>query len=125
MKLYSLNTKLDFGDFKGQTLKDVFMNDPEYIETCILENPVFCFTDNILEKLEDMHDEFAFSDEAVEKLAEKYEIYEEEENQFDEGDSLNADDLKGLGIVDESFDDDYDEPGSSGGYYDDSDGFGY
>jgi hypothetical protein len=36
MKLYSLNTKLDFGDFKGQTLKDVFMNDPEYIETCIL-----------------------------------------------------------------------------------------
>ena len=66
MKLYSLNTKLDFGDFKGQTLKDVFMKDPDYIETCILENPVFCFTDNILEKLEDMHDEFAFSDEAVE-----------------------------------------------------------
>ena len=125
MKLYSLNTKLDFGDFKGQTLKDVFMKDPDYIETCILENPVFCFTDNILEKLEDMHDEFAFSDEAVEKLAEKYEIYEEEENQFDESENINADDLKGLGIVDDSFDDDYDEPGPSGGYYDDSDGFRY
>jgi hypothetical protein len=125
MKLYSLNTKLDFGEFKGQPLKDVFMKDPEYIETCILENPVFCFTDNIMEKLEDMHDEFAFSDEAVEKLAEKYETYEEEENQFEEGENFNAEDLKGLGIVDDSFDDDYDEPGSSGGYYDDSDGFGY
>jgi hypothetical protein len=125
MKLYSLNTKLDFGDFKGQTLKDVFMKDPEYIETCIIENPVFCFTDNIMEKLEDMHDEFAFSDEAVEKLAEKYEIYEEEENQFDESENFNAEDLKGLGIVDDSFDDDYDEPGSTGGYYDDSDGFNY
>jgi hypothetical protein len=125
MKLYSLNTKLDFGDFKGQTLKDVFMKDPEYIETCIIENPVFCFTDNIMEKLEDMHDEFAFSDEAVEKLGEKYEIYEEEENQFDESENFNAEDLKGLGIVDDTFDDDYDEPGSTGGYYDDSDGFNY
>ncbi len=125
MKLYSLNTKLDFGEYKGQSLKDVFMKDPDYVESCIIENPVFCFTDNIMEKLEDMHDEFAFSDEAVEKLAEKYEIYEEEENQFDEGDNLNPDDLKGLGIVDDSFDDDYDEPGSSAGFYDDSDGFGY
>ncbi len=125
MKLYSLNTKLDFGEYKGQTLKDVFMKDPEYVETCILENPVFCFTDNIMERLEDMHDEFAFSDEAVEKLAEKYEIYEEEENQFEEGENLNAEDLKGLGIVDDGFDDDYDDSGSSGGYYDDSDGFGY
>jgi len=125
MKLYSLNTKLDFGEYKGQSLKDVFMKDPDYVESCIIENPVFCFTDNIMEKLEDMHDEFAFSDEAVEKLAEKYEIYEEEENQFDEGDNLNPDDLKGLGIVDDTFDDDYDEPGSSAGFYDDSDGFGY
>jgi hypothetical protein len=124
MKLYSLNTKLDFGEYKGQTLKDVFMKDPEYIETCVLENPVFCFTDNIMEKLEDMHEEFAFSDEAVEKLAEKYEIYEDEENSFDEGENFNAEDLKGLGL-DDSFDDDYDEPGGSGGYYDDSDGFGY
>jgi hypothetical protein len=126
MKLYSLSSKLDFGEFKGQTLKEVFLKDPEYIETCILDNPTFCFNENTLEKLEDMHPEFVFSDEAAEKLEEKYEIYEEEENEFDEAENFPNDDIKNLGVVDNPVDDDYDDFGSGGGgYYDDSDRFGY
>jgi hypothetical protein len=126
MKLYSISSKLDFGEYKGQSLKDVFMKDPEYIESCILENPTFCFTDHTLEKLEDMHSEFTFSDEAAEKLEEKYEIYEEEENEFDETENFSADDLKNFGIVDDPIEDDFDDLGGGGGrYFDDSDGYGY
>ncbi len=125
MKLYNLSSKLDFGDFKGQSLKDVFVKDPEYIEMCILENPTFCFSDSTLEKLEDMNSEFVFSDEAVEKIGEKYERYEEEENEFDEIEDFSNEDLKNFGIVDDPIEDDFDDPGGGGGYYDDSDRYGY
>ena len=49
MKLYSLNSKLDFGEYSGKTLKDVFDKDPDYIEECILENPSFCFNPSIID----------------------------------------------------------------------------
>ena len=123
MKLYSLNTKLDFGEYKGETLKEVFIKDPEFIETAILENPNFVFPENLLEKLEEMHNDLIFSDEAVEKLNEKYEIYEDEENDFDDFENFSEDDLKNFGIMDDRFGDDYDDPSDGGGYYDD--GYGY
>ena len=123
MKLYSLNTKLDFGEYKGETLKDVFVKDPDFIEASILENTGFVFPENLLEKLEEMHDNFIFSDEAVEKLHDKYEIYEEEENEFDDFEAFSDDDLKNLGIMDDSYGDDYNDPADSGGYYDDSYGY--
>jgi len=107
MKLYNLSSKLDFGEYKGQTLKDVFMKDPDYVESCILDNPTFCFSDSTLEKLEEIHNEFTFSDEAVERLEEKYEIYEEEENEFDEIENFTNEDLKNFGIIDDNIEDDY------------------
>ena len=123
MKLYSLSTKLDFGDYKGEALKDVFLKDPEYVEVCILDVPNFVFPTTILDKLEEINDEFNFSDEALEKLHDKYEIYEEEENEFDDFDNFSENDLKNMGIVDENYGDDYDDLGDSGGYYDE--GYGY
>lgn len=122
MKLYSLNSKLDFGENKGKTLREVFLSDPGYIEECVLEHPSFCFNPSNIDALEDLHPEFAFSDETIEKLEEKYEIYEEEENEF-EDDAFSDDDLKNLGIMDDT-DDDYDDHSSdSGGFYDDSYGY--
>ncbi len=123
MKLYSLNSKLDFGEYSGRTLKDVFDKDPDYVEECILENPSFCFNPSIIDALEDMKAEFIFSEEAVEKLEEKYDIYEEEENDIEEMDSFSDEDIKNLGIMGEDGDDDFDDPGSDGGFYDD--GYNY
>jgi hypothetical protein len=122
MKLYSLSSKLDFGDYKGKTLKEVFTEDPDYIEECILDNPTFCFNPSNIDALEDMHQEFAFSEEAVEKLEEKYDTYEEQENNFEDMENFSPEDLKNFGISDDLDDfDDFDD--DSGGYYDD--GYGY
>ena len=124
MRLYSLNSKLDFGEYSGKTLKDVFVKDPEYVEECILENPSFCFNPSIIDALEDINPEFIFSEEAVEKIEEKYDIYEEEENDVEEMDNFNDEDLKNLGIMgDSSDDDDFDDFGNDGGFYDD--GYNY
>jgi len=121
MKLYSLSSKLDFGEYKGKALKEIFVKDPEYIEDCILENPGFCFNPSNIEALEDLHPEFAFSEEAVEKLEVKYESYEDQENSFDDMENFSPEDLTNLGISDNLDDlDDYDDGGS---YYDDGYGF--
>jgi hypothetical protein len=124
MKLYSLSSKLDFGEYSGKTLKEVFIKDPEYIEECILENPSFCFNPSNIDSLEDMNADFVFSEEAVEKLEEKYDIYEEEENDIDEMDSFSDEDLKNLGIMGDGMDDDdFDDFGGDGGFYDDNYGY--
>ncbi len=118
MKLYNLNSKLDFGEYSGKSLKDIYMTDPDYIEECILDVPGFCFNPGNIDKLEDMHPEFVFSQEAIEKLEEKFDIYEEEENDFENVEHFNENDLRNLGIMDD-LDDDDDDFVDSGGYYDD------
>lgn len=123
MKLYSLNSKLDFGDYDGESLKDVFKKDPDFIEDCIMDNPNFCFNPDLIETLEDLHDQFAFSEEAIEKLEAKFDNYENEENNFDDIDNFSPEDLKNLGISD-NLGDDYDDYDDGGGdYYDDSYGY--
>ena len=123
MKLYSLNSRIDFGEYDGEMLKEVFMKEPGFIEMAIMEYPDFVFPEVLIEKLEEMHGDFVFSDAAVEKLQEKYEAYEDKENEFDDFEDFSEDDLKNMGIMDDSFSDDYDDSGDSGGYYDD--GYGY
>lgn len=121
--MYSLNSKLDFGEYSGESLKDVFKKDPEFIEDCIMDNPNFCFNPDLIEALEDMHDSFAFSEEAVEKLEIKFDSYENEENSFDDMENFTPEDLKNLGISD-NFNDDFDDYDDGGGdFYDDN--FGY
>ena len=100
MKLYNLSSKLDFGEYRGQSLKEVFQKDPDYIEDCIMDEPLFCFNPDHVEKLEDLDPEFAFLEESIEKLERKFEIYENEENNFDEMENYSAEDLKILGIND-------------------------
>ncbi|MFW5819747.1 MAG: hypothetical protein ACOCWA_00545 [Bacteroidota bacterium] len=119
MKIYNLNSKLDFGEYKGKTMKEVFIEDPEYIEECILDVSSFCFNPANIETLEDMNDEFAFSQEAVDKLESKFDAYEEQENKFDDVENFIPEDLKDFSF-DEDLDDDYDDPA---GYYED--GYGY
>lgn len=123
MKLYSLNSKLDFGEYQGESLKEVFKKDPDFIEDCILNNPDFCFNPDLVETLEDHHDDFAFSEEAVDKLEVKFDNFENEENSFDDMENFRPEDLKNLGISDDPEDDFDDFEDVGGGYYDDN--FGY
>jgi hypothetical protein len=119
MKIYNLNSKLDFGEHKGKTLKEAFMQDPEYIEECILDVASFCFNPSNIATLEGLDDEFAFSQEAVDELESKFDAYEEQENSFDDIETFIREDIRDIGFDDDP-DDDFDD---GQGYYDD--GFGY
>lgn len=119
MKLYNLQSLLDFGQYSGQSLKEVFLKNPEYVEDCIFDVPNFCFNPDHIETLEDLDPDFTFSDEAFNKLESKYESFENEENNFDDIDSFNSDDLINLGISDK-FSDEFEDIGDDdGGFYED------
>jgi len=117
MKLYNLSSKLDFGEYSGQSLKDIFQKDPDYIEDCIMDEALFCFNPDHLEKLEDLNPEFAFLEESIEKLESKFEIYENEENSFEDMENYSAEDLKNLGINDNLNDDFGNLDEGAGGFY--------
>ena len=119
MKLYNLSSKLDFGEYSGQILKEIFQIDPDYIEDCIMDEPLFCFNPDHLEKLEDLNPEFEFLEESIEKLESKFEIYENEENSFDDIENYSAEDLKNLGINDSLKDDFNNLDENAGGSYED------
>lgn len=119
MKLYNLSSKLDFGEYSGQVLKEVFQKDPDYIEDCIMDEPLFCFNPDHIEILEDLNQEFTFLEESIEKLESKFEIYENEENSFDDMENYSAEDLKNLGINDSLNDDFNNLDENTNGFYED------
>lgn len=51
VKLYDFESELDFGQCKGQTMKDVFYKTPSYIDRCFQKIDWFCITDEIFNQL--------------------------------------------------------------------------
>lgn len=123
LKLYNLSSKLDFGEYSGQSLKEVFKKDPDYIEDCIMDEASFCFNPDNIEILEDLHPEFTFLEESIEKLESKFEAYENEENSFEDMENFSTEDLKNMGINDNLSDDFNNLDDGVGGYYEDEHGF--
>ncbi len=51
MKLYDLNSVLNFGQYKGEKLNVIFEKNPKYIDWCFQKIEWFCITDEIFNKL--------------------------------------------------------------------------
>ena len=47
MKLYTLNSVFDFGQYKGENLKNVFEKNPVYINWCFQKIDWFCISDEL------------------------------------------------------------------------------
>ena len=50
MKLYYLNTILNFGKYEGETVENIIKQDNQYIGWCISEVESFYITDTVYEK---------------------------------------------------------------------------
>lgn len=51
IKLYNWESSFDFGQYKGEQLKEVFEKNPSYISWCFQKVEWFCITDDIFKKL--------------------------------------------------------------------------
>src|SRR5690606_6917465 len=135
MNFYDLDSEFDFGKYEGQTLEEIFLKDPKFIEQCLIKVENFNLSDDVLDELKAIDDEFEFSDEALKKREEKFIKYEEEnddEEEFFDKDLEEFMDFNGqeeTAVADDEFDEfddlssDIDDDFIGGGYddYDDDD----
>ncbi|HNI45913.1 MAG: hypothetical protein JNM36_18430 [Chitinophagales bacterium] len=109
MNFYDLDTVFSFGKYKGDTLREVFERDPEYVDHCLASIDDFMVEDFVLEDLKEMNPLFTFSDDALNQIDEKWSRYEEDAYKEDEDFFVDGDDLDPYSSKGESFDDDFDD----------------
>lgn len=56
-------SNLNFGKYKGQTVEQVFVQDPKYIEWALINMEKFCLTKDSLESLEEFANNFKFHEQ--------------------------------------------------------------
>jgi hypothetical protein len=62
MKVYTLNTKFDFGKHKSETLKEVVDLDYSYIEWCLIYHREFLISDDVLNEIKQADQTFSVSE---------------------------------------------------------------
>ena len=70
-QVFELNTTLDFGKYKGKTVKEVFISDPGYIDWALRENAFFRVNESIFKYFQIIRPDFKFSEKAR-KFTEEY-----------------------------------------------------
>lgn len=85
MKFYTLDTEFTFGKFQGKTVRQVIDNQPSYLDWCSLNLDHFYISNEVIEEIKGVIPDFKLSDEGVAKLNDKYEVWEnEQENDYDD-----------------------------------------
>lgn len=106
MKGYNLESKFTFGKFEGKTLREVIEVEPSYIDWCSLNLDHFYISANTIEEVTKIVPNFTISEKGREKLAEKLETIQRENEEQEN--SRN-----------DYYSDEYDSPDNSP-YYNDS-----
>lgn len=76
MKFYNLDTEFTFGKLQGNTVRQVIEIQSSYIDWCALNLDHFYISDEVIEEIKTIKPDFKLSDEGMQKLNEKYEAWE-------------------------------------------------
>ncbi len=94
MNFFDLDTEFESGKYEGLTLEEVFQKDPKFVEQCLLKMEDFNISDDVMEELKAIDDEFEFSAEALQKRDEKFQQWEQEQDEDDDDYYNNDPDLE-------------------------------
>ena len=64
IKKYRLDTEFESGKYEGWSFKKVYMEDPQFVESCILNDPAFMIENSAMMLLEDLNPEHKLSERA-------------------------------------------------------------
>ncbi|AFD09249.1 exodeoxyribonuclease X C-terminal domain-containing protein [Solitalea canadensis] len=78
MKFYDLESEFKFGKYEGKTLQDVVKIDPEYINTCSINEKDFFIAGPVIEDLKKLNPELDLSAIALQNLADKHSAWKQE-----------------------------------------------
>lgn len=119
MKFYDSDSEFTFGKYEGKTIKEVFEQDPKYIDFCFNNIDEFYVSPDVMKELRSLDPRFTatssneeFDDDLFESYLDEAELVEEIDDPYlDEEEGGNWDDEDDLGLDDDfdSFDDYGDE----------------
>ncbi|KAF0129487.1 MAG: hypothetical protein FD155_2410 [Bacteroidetes bacterium] len=116
MKFYDSDSEFTFGKYEGKTIKEVFEQDPKYIDFCFNNIDEFYVSPDVMKELRSLDPRFTaattsneeFDDDLFESYLDEAELVEEIDDPYlDEDEGGNWDDEDDLGLDDDfdSFDD--------------------
>lgn len=79
MKFYNLDTEFTFGKFEGSTVRQIIDTQPTYLDWCAINLDHFYISDEVIEEIKSIKPDFKLSDEGIQKLNEKYEVWENQQ----------------------------------------------
>lgn len=86
MKYYDIDTVFTFGKYEGMSVKEVVSIQPSYIGWCAVNLDHFYIDNSEIANLREISPGFSLSEEAVNKLQEKYELWMEESEEDNDND---------------------------------------
>ncbi|UKJ08091.1 hypothetical protein [Solitalea lacus] len=72
MKFYDLESELKFGKYEGKTLQDIVKLDPDYLNTCAIQEKDFFIAGPVINDLKGLNPQFRLTDVALATLAQKH-----------------------------------------------------
>ena len=84
MKFYDLETEFTFGKYEGKTLREILEIQPEYLDWCAINLDHFYISEEVIDEIKTINSDFTISVEGNKKLSEKYEQWENEQEDFDD-----------------------------------------
>lgn len=114
MKFYTFDTEFTFGKYKGKTIKEVLELQPNYLDWCAINLDHFYVSDEIITEIKEIKPDFTISEEAKQKLADKYSTWENEQEQDD------FEDYDDYSPIYEKYGESYGKYGGAYGYDDDT-----
>jgi hypothetical protein len=83
MKFYTLDTEFTFGKYEGKIVKEVLEIQPAYLDWCAINLDHFYISDETITEIKEIKPDFTISEEGKQKLADKFSIWENEQQQDD------------------------------------------
>lgn len=84
MKFYDFDTEFTFGKYEGKTVREILEIQPTYLDWCAINLDHFYISGEVIEEIKATYSDFKISEEGMNKLTEKYEQWENEQEDFDD-----------------------------------------
>jgi hypothetical protein len=84
MKSYNLDSEFTFGKYAGKSIRQIMDLQPSYLDWCVNNLDHFYIAENMIEEIKKIKPGFKLSAEGIQKMNEKFAIWEQEQEQEEE-----------------------------------------
>lgn len=79
MKFYDLDSQITFGKYEGKTIREIVDLQPTYIDWCATNLDHFYISEDLIEEIKKIKNDFVLTAEGRQKMDETYIIWKQEQ----------------------------------------------